>query len=478
MVNTNRIFKVFLLALILISVLIVSLYGGALSSAHRLNWEKEQPDLLITDITVITNNLLHPEIPEQNVLIQKGIITTITSDLSDILLDSTTVKVIDGKGKYVIPGLIDVHAHIEDSSYLALGLANGITSIRGMRGNDRQLTWRNEINEKKWLGSRFLVSSPILDGTEGDMFHHFIETPEHGEQAVKEYSDKGYDYIKLYGEFNSETYIAIIEQAQKQNIPVSKHGPFPVNGLGFNSLITLTSLEHIEDIFSHEMHYNYNPELLADLATIYNEINVPIVTTLSVYEELTQLSVQGQDYLAEQPLEYMNPAHLILMTEFGIDRWLNASEKEAKLNQSSFANLLKITKFLHDNNVQLLVGSDSGALIGQTGLATIREIELLGTAGLSNHSALLAATFNNALALHIDSDYGSVEQGKVADLVILENNPLLNLSALRDVNAVVIDGYYLNQQKLNSLKNNALDVQSKWLTFPSIVIDTIRLMFK
>lgn len=472
----NQLVKFIFLILAVSIILAAALYGAFYSTGARLDWDKTQPDLLITNITIITADLNQPEISNQNVLIQNGKITKISSDLDHFKSQLGEVKFIDGNGKFLMSGIIDAHAHIEDSAYLTLGLSKGVTLIKGMRGNQRQLAWRNEINKRQWYGSRFLVSSPILDGVPGDPFHHYVDTPQKAKQAVTKYRNQGYDYIKIYGDFEPDVYMAIVEQAKKLNIEVSKHGPVPVDGLGFRSLRTLSSMEHIEDIFAHGMHYKYDQEELERLALHYLQLQVPIVTTLAVYEELTLLSSQGQAYLDKQALEYMNPAHLYLAKAFGVNRWLDSSPKLANRNKETLARLLDITKFLHDARVKLLVGSDSGALIGQAGIATIREIELLVAAGISRHSALIATTYDNAVALGIDQKYGSVEEGKIADLLLLPSNPLKDLSALHQIESVIFDGQLLDQNKLEALKTNALEVQNGWFTFTSIIFDAFKLM--
>jgi hypothetical protein len=407
-----------------------------------------------------------------DILIEHGFIAKIVpSSVQTEVGIRDSFSSVDAQGSFVSPGLIDSHVHAEDSAYLALSLAEGVTTVRGMRGNLAQLSWRDEIASDQWLGSRFIVSSPIIDGESSDPFHQYSPDAEFVKARIKEYADDGYDWIKLYSNMSPEVYSEALEQAKTLNLKIAKHGPTAINGYTLDSLHGLDSVEHLEDVFSIAMQRQFNQSKLLELAQQYRQLDIPIVTTLAVYDELTELSVSKHIYLNEQPLRYMNTAHRQLTHLFGVQRWLDASIEQAQYNVKVRDYLLHIAKVFNDNGVRLIVGSDAGALVGQSGYALHHEMSLLSEAGLQNLEVLKAATINAATMLQIDDQVGSVQEGKVADLVITEFNPLSELTTLSKPKAVISKGRLLNRQDLVNLKKSAENTQWALVTYAMILWD-------
>ena len=456
------------LVILIIGAYLLGTVGGNIHPS-RLAVPQYPNHVLLTNVNVLQLDQQPNLQKDVDIEVVDGKITAIapTGDISP------TSEVFDGKGMFVTPGLIDSHVHIEDSSYLSLALANGVTTVRGMRGHKNQLVWRDEINQSQWLGSRFLVFSPILDGHQ-EPFHQFVDTPVDVESLVREYADKGYDGIKVYGSMNPETYNRLVQTANEISLPVAKHGPFPVSGNDFSSLNTLQSLEHVENIFSNVLGYSEDPLRMKKAINQLKATNVPIVTTLSVFQELTDISLHKDTYLDSVPFQYMNATHKELIFIFGVDRWLGASEAQASENQAIFDILKSITFELYSAGIPIVVGSDSGALIGQAGLATHNEMAILASLGMPAEDVIKSATIAPAKMLNMESKLGRIQPGAYADFILTEQNPLDDISVLAQPNVVVSNGIFLNQTTLDELKENATHTQSSIVTLLYMLIDTIK----
>ncbi|WP_338519666.1 amidohydrolase family protein [Alteromonas gracilis] len=426
---------------------------------------------LLSNANVVDLNGSQELLLAQDLLIENGIIKDIVPHGSKFF----KVRKIDTSGKFVTAGLIDSHVHIEDSAYLGLALSYGVTTVRGMRGNTAQLKWREQINNGEWLGSRFYVASPIIDGQAGDPFHVTVTSADQAEELVRRYADGGYDLIKVYGSIKGEVFDEIISTARKLDIPVAKHGPYPANERSFTSLQSLQSVEHIEDIYSKLL--NYSVENKAALSVALEKLataDVPVVTTLAVFDELALISRDKYKYIEELPLHFFNDAHLQLTTMFGVERWLNASEELAARNVQDLAHLKHILRELKTRNIPIVLGSDSGALVGVTGFSTHKELQLLIDSGFSNKEALLAGTINAAKMLGVGDKLGEVKKGFVADFIITADNPLKNIKTLQSPDAVSYRGLYLDRRKLDELKVNAEKTLPVWLTYPMLFWQMIK----
>jgi hypothetical protein len=467
-------FSMLLLSSIVVIALLV-IYALAQLAPHyhqRMPMDGQYTEKwLLSNVNIIDFNVSGNVLWSQDILVDNGIIHEIVPHGSK----SFEVMVIDASGKYVTPGLIDAHVHIEDSAYLGLALSYGVTTVRGMRGHYAQLQWRSELESRKWLGSRFYVASPIIDEDSNDPFHTVVDSIEEAEELVSRYVNEGYDLIKIYGTLNGDIYDTLVATAQREGVPIAKHGPNPATNRGFSSLQYLQSVEHIEDIYSKLLNYSLDDPLALN-ATLRKvaSIDVPVVSTLSVFEELTLISQKKNAYIGSLPLTYFNEAHLQLINVFGVERWLAVSQEEADRNAQDFDNLKTILGKLNQLNTPLVLGSDSGALLGVAGYSTHNELRLLIESGLSNKEALLAATANAAKMLGIENKVGTVRPHYEADFIVSDENPLHNVKTLQAPHAVAFRGVYLDKPTLNELKTNAQNTLPIWLTYPMLTWQMMR----
>ncbi len=443
--------------------------------------------------TIKNDRLLAPAKPQSLLIKNVHIVDTrngdVASDLTHILIDKGHIKavmnanvafdllsearVIDGKSAFLSPGLIDMHAHIYDRSNVVASLSAGVTTLRLMRGEDRFLRWRDEIKAGEWLGSRLIVSSPILDGPQGDIFDQAISDPEEGRRQVRLAKAKGYDLIKAYGYLPAAVFQAIHRQAIDSNIPLAKHGPIPIEGLDWKSLQGLQSLEHVEDIFQGPLAYQFDAEQVPKIVEKIKALNVAVTPTLETFHHLTRLSSEKQTFVDSLDLSLLNPFYAFLLEQFSVKRWMNASNELADFNKKEMGFLLVIVAELHRQGVPLLVGSDFGTMFTLPGIATHNELDLLLQAGLPPADVLKAATIEAARVLGKERQLGSVEVGKKADLILTKQNPLINLSTLREPLMVLKDGHLLDKSSLKQLRKLGREHLALYWSFVNFVDDIL-----
>lgn len=445
------------LILLVLSLFVTSVYWARTSPIEPLALPAQEK-LLLHGVTVldVKNKRLSVE---SNVYIDKGNITLIETGVPD---SADGYRVIDAKGRYLLPGLMDAHVHVHDASELALNLAYGITMVRNLRGFPVHLRWREKHNEQCCLGSSLLTSSPVLDGPlYAHLLQEVVHTPEQGRAAVRRYHKQGFDSIKVYAYLDPEVQQAILAEAKEQMMAVVKHGPYAgglglngkdLKGKGLDGLRGVQSLEHLEDIVQGPLNYQLDlaegREYLQNLATL----ETFLTPTLASVDHYTELSLGKEKYVQSLPMNTLSPFFRFLYGEVSVKRWLQAGVKEQAWNRRSRAFLMQLLLEAHHQGVPLLVGSDAGTLYMAAGSSTHHEMALWQRAGLDNWSILQAATVNPAQAFGLAESIGQVKEGFRADLLLLGGNPLIDIGNLRQPFAVIKDGRYLGGPEIQKLK--------------------------
>jgi imidazolonepropionase-like amidohydrolase len=407
---------------------------------------------------------------DQQLTIRNGIIENITNAGSPT---PQGYEYRDGQNAFVTPGLFDMHVHHLERKALALSLAYGVTSVRMMRGYRMHLLWRDELKQGEWLGSNLYLSSPVFASPNTHALNQPVISPEHATELVEKVHASGFDVIKLYGYQDAAQFEAIIKQANQLGIAVAKHGPHPAKGSEWQYLQGLQSLEHVEDIYQGPLNYQFDQDALKLVVAKIKQTGVAVTPTLAVFDHLTNLSNGKQDYINSLDLDYLNPVRVSLEEKYAIARWLADTPKQSAFHIDKGNFLKQIVKELHHQQVDLLVGSDSGMMYMAAGVSTHIEMALLKQSGLSDFDVIQAATINPAKALKIAEQYGSIKVGKVADLVITLENPSKDIGYLKTPNAVVKSGQWVSREQLDKLKESAKEHPNFWLTSALLIEDVV-----
>ncbi len=385
----------------------------------------------------------------QTIIIEKAKIVKIGP--SSIVKIPENTQIIDGRNKYLIPGLMDMHVHLEESD-LQLFLANGITTVRNLNGDETYLELRRKVAQGEILGPKIYTSGPLISGADTKWKIKAVpNSPEDVRGIVKSQKELGYDFIKVYDGLTNEIYHALIKEARKQNIKVVGHIPKEVGLAGILNA-GQASIEHIEKIVKDYFGSEYDYAKAKEVSEMIKLSSTSVCPTLALQENYY---LNSHDEFLKK-LE--NPEMVFVDSE--IMKWWKSQttpqNNSPSLNKKykDFYNFqLKLTKLLFDMNIPLLAGTDTPNLGMVPGFSIHDELRNLVKAGLSPYYALETATSNAASFLNKDDEIGAIKEGMIADLVLLKKNPLVNISNTKSIEGVIAQGRWYSKNKIQSSIN-------------------------
>lgn len=416
----------------------------------------------------------------QIVIIKNGSIAEMGSGSSvDIPVDALKV---DGQGKFLMPGLSDMHVHLFNSENdLLLYLANGVTTIRDVGGPPIRLQWRDEISAGTRPGPNLLVRSPLIQqlnwfngitytwASSGGI--RTANTPEEAEKLVAEFKAQGYDGIKApHGIFNSmDVYRIILASARKHGLPIDGHAPIPLSygkdkTRCWNEFRNLgvEAVAHTEELIKI---VDWSDKSIRKTARDVADDGLWVTTTIALIQSILTQRYNLEDELAKMPeVKYVNPAIL----KRGVawldikDGWVpglnkyeadpDSSKEEVLEGISSYIQALgKMFVALHEEGALLMSGTDTNVPLMVPGFSLHNELEAMVDLGISPYDALRTSTYNPALYLNSLNEFGTIEAGKRADLVLLQANPLEDITNTRLIEGVMVRGRWYTRADLDTM---------------------------
>ena len=397
---------------------------------------------------------------------------------------TTTVTLIDATNKYVIPGLWDMHAHIVDFDWVPnLYTALGITGIRTMHGGSLIDSVRANRKDGFFRGFEFLYGSPITDGPgENWPGTKVASNPDEGRLLVRDYYEKGYDFVKVYNFLDYETYMAIADECHKLNFPFAGHVPMSLTTkeaivAGQKSIEHGLGLEHalknprfIKKFGDYDSFGHFTFDFMAEYSSELSD-NV-LENTKSHYTWFcpTLIAIKNSAYQQRYDSIFKNDRRLQYIpeeeqnywfgdiTEEGTPSYLVAEKKYTNALIAEFKLRLSYLKPMLDNGSRFLAGTDTSNPNVYPGFSLHDELKLFVEAGFSELEALQTATLNPAIFVEREDELGTVEEGKIANILILDKNPMENIENTLTIHALVRRGEYLSKTELNKLltiKNQA-----------------------
>ena len=443
--------------------------------------QKSRP-LVFTHITVIDATGASAQ-PDMTVVIQGDRITELGK--SGTVRAPDDAQVIDATGKFMIPGLWDMHVHWFHRDYFPLFVANGVTGIRMMWGMPQHNQWRKEIEQGELVGPRMEIASAIVDGPKpiwpGSLA---VGTDAEGRQAVTRSKQEGADFIKVYSRLPREAYFAIADEAKKLGIPFAGHVPSSVT-VAEASDAGQKSIEHLTNLL--EACSSKEEELRKQAAEAW--LNLPegqSFPSRASLRPLTRLTLEtfspdkanalfarlARNHTWQCPtltvlrnvanlddpkmhddprLKYMPPGLADGWNPANDFRFKDRATEDYDLSRSVYKKLTELIVPMRRAGVEFLAGTDVLNPYCFPGFSLHDELELFVQAGLSPMEALQAATLNPARFLGKEKEIGTVEKGKIADLVILEANPLEVIGNTRKIDAVVFGGRMIPKADLQKM---------------------------
>jgi imidazolonepropionase-like amidohydrolase len=395
----------------------------------------------------------------QTVVIREGRILSI-DDPQNTKLSKETI-IVDGKGKYLIPGLAEMHAHVPPVNdmkpmieVLQLFALNGVTTIRGMLGHPKHLELKARLQNNEILGPRFYTSGPSFNG-------QTVVSPDSGATMVRAQKKAGYDFLKLHPGLTKEKFDAIVRTAKEVNIPFAGHVSFDV-GVWRAIDAGYASIDHMDGFveclvpgidsmkeqqtgpFGMYIGKNADAAGIGKLMTALREHHIWVVPTQSLAERWFTPEKDADAFSKEPEMIYMAPATL--------NSWITAKKNlmaNPGYNQQDINSFIQLRRRLinecNKNKVGLLLGSDAPQIFNVPGFSLHHELKYLVKAGLTPYEALRTGTVNVAQYLKLPGDIGTIREGAVSDLVLLNGNPLQNIDNTRSIAGVMMGNWWLSK---------------------------------
>jgi len=458
-----------------------------------------EDSLAITHVTVIDMTGAAP-LSDQTVLIEKQRIAAV-GPAPSIQLPRAT-RIVDGRGKFLIPGLTDMHVHLTaagepDGSrrfMIPLLLANGITTVRDMGGYLESLVpLREEIKKGKRLGPQIVYAGPYLDGSPPSFQPSFVVTNRaQANRDVSQLVQRGVDFIKVQSMLSRDAYFAIAEAARQEHIRFAGHVPDHVTAAeaadaGQHSVEHLTNVlracsrdeaklmreqfyvptqkETLEQAHARVVRWQW--ELLHSYSQQEVEALIAKFVAKDVWQTPTLVLLKKDAFpttqiaaAREEREKYIPSASLALWKKARSDQMRFVAVEESELRAQLFAKSASLVGRMQRSGVQVLAGTDSPAPYVFPGFALHEELGLLVEAGLTPMEALQAATRRAAEFLGTAKDSGTVAPGKYADLVLLDANPVDDIRNTQRISAVVLRGQILDRAALQKMLADELSFAS------------------
>ncbi len=438
---------------LLFAFLSLSVFGQQLIDSN-------QREIVFTSVNVVPMDS-EKIIANAMVIIKDGKVTAIGKKLR---YDKNAL-VIDAKGKYLIPGLAEMHAHVppnENSEshreVLFLFAANGITTIRGMLGHPKHLELRSMINSGEVFGPRFYTTGPSFNGLS-------VKTAERGAAMVREQKAAGYDYLKLHPGLKKETFAAISSTAKEVGIPFAGHVSYGVGvwraiDAGYSSIDHMdgfveamvpgieSMVEQQTGLFGMFVAEKADVSVIPKLMKELKEKGIWVVPTQSLADRWFAANYTGEEFLKDPDSKYMDKKI--------VNQWIDTKKNlmaNPQYDAKKIEDFIKLRRKLiyecQQNGVGLLLGCDAPQIFNAPGFSTHNELKYLVDAGLTPYQALRTGTVNVANYLNL-ADAGTIKPGAIADLVLINGNPLTDITSTKKVEGVMMRGKWLSKIEIEA----------------------------
>jgi imidazolonepropionase-like amidohydrolase len=448
--------------------------------------------LALTHVTIIDPGVGKPQ--QDMTILVRGHDIAAVGRAKQVTIPAS-VKVIDGTGKFVIPGLWDMHSHFRDAGRdLKMDIANGVLGTRNMGGAAKEVfPLRDAIAHSQQLGPKIVACGPIIDGPNSwsnPQFTISVTTRDEARAAVVSLKQQGTDCIKVYDGLSRDAYFAILDEAKKLDLPVVGHLPSAISvreasEAGQQSLehgIALAGGSTVEgDYIKRRLdqsafqealrtkNFALIPAKIAQDNTVMldsfsqeradatyrllaknNTFITPTLVTersLTFIDDLNAKPDPRMQYVSSEELQWWKPENGML-TKYRTPEYIAMRKRE-------YAKMLEEVHRAQTLGLHLLAGTDITIPYTYPGFSLHDELKLFVEAGLTPMQALETATTNPAIFLGLSKTWGRVERGFTANLVLLSADPMADISNVSKIDSVVVSGQRLDRAQLDQLLNDA-----------------------
>jgi imidazolonepropionase-like amidohydrolase len=428
-------------------VLLLALSGPLASAAGQ---DTPPAPLVIANVNVLPMDR-ERILTAQTVVVERGTITAVGGVGTVRIPDGA--RTIDGAGKYVLPGLADLHVHLasnpepEQRALLTLFVPNGVTTVLNLRGTPQILELRAAVAAGRVFGPTIYTAGPYVN-------EPFVTTPDEVERTVVEQREAGYDFVKLHGDLSREAYARLNAVARREGIRVVGHAP---RNLGLAAMFEERqyALAHAEEFLydrnnSSRDFARLEPQI-PGLARSMVQAGIWLMPNLTAFRIIGLMARDLSPVLARPEMRFLpsavqvgwGPATNPYAARFGPDDYPRIMARLELLQ--------KLVPQFQEAGVRLLIGTDAMNTGVVPGFSAHDELAELVEAGLTPFQALRAATANAAEFLAAGTQRGVVAPGQAADLLLLEANPFENVAHSRRIAGVVLRGRWLPRAELDTM---------------------------
>lgn len=414
--------------------------------------EREEPAQDVTgEIAFVNVNVVPMEdervLERQTVLVREGKIVAL-GPAAEIEIPARVFR-IDGTGKYLMPGLADMHTHIYYQEDLLPYVANGVTTVLNMGSPPSILQFRQQVAAGEILGPAIFAGA-FVDGVGNRGW--IVRTAEEARADVRQIKAQGWDFIKAYNGISTEVFNALMEEAKRQQLAVIGHG---VRAPGMKGILEAgqAMIAHAEEYLYTHFRNSYDASLIPSAAEMTLHAGAYLTPTLSAYETILMQwgNRAGRDALLAKPeIKFVHPNWK--------SEWSNSNRYLTNAGSlvAPFEFQKRFVKDFHDAGVPLLLGTDTPFIPGLVpGFGIHHDLRTLVASGLRPYDALKAGTQNAGefIRRHVPNAeaFGTITVGKRADMILLTANPLSSIENVAKRSGVMVRGRWLSEKKLQEM---------------------------
>jgi len=417
---------------------------------------RAQQSLAIIHVNVVdgTDSVARPD---QTVIVRGNRIVTLTGSRRAKV--PAGARVIDGRGKYLMPGLWDMHVHtatIEGREVLRLYVANGVTGVRDMGGEWDTLTaYRRDIRAGRLVGPRIIASGPYLEGGDQPIAHILARNPDEGRAGVDSLVKLGVDFVKVHTQLTPATYFAIARRARERRIPFAGHvsravGAAAASDSGQRSIEHLlaipapcTPAESIALAPKFPVQGALGRCSSQDLAPLYARFVKNGTWVTPTFAPQVEVANWPRHDVPGDTLAHYLPDSLRRFVASIFPMPDSIPPGADSVGHAMLTKRMRQVATMRRAGVHVLTGTDAPLRNSPPGFGLHEELTMLVRGGMSPFDALRSATWEPASYLGMLDSLGTVATGKVADLVLLDANPLVDIRNTRRIAAVIVNGRVL-----------------------------------
>ena len=381
----------------------------------------------------------------QNVIVENGRIASVGTMLAKL---PAGTKVIDGTGKYLTPGLAEMHGHIPPPNappnvvedVLFEYVANGITTVRGMLGHPGQLELREKAKRGEIVAPNLYLAGPSFNDRS-------VNSPEEAVKKVRDQKREGWDLLKVHPGLTRDEYDAMARTARADKIRFGGHVPVDV-GL-------LHAIEMGQETFDHMDGYveylegdkgPVDPKKLTDVVKRSRAAGVWIVPTMALWEVLYD-TIDLKTLRSYDELKYVSQTAVDQWTRMYNERFDQMPREAA---QNVVDNRIRVLRALSEGGVKILMGTDAPQQFSVPGFSLHRELQWMRRAGMTPYQIMVSGTRNVGEYFRSQDNFGTIEKGKRADLILLEANPLDDIANVSKIAGVMVNGRWFPREEIDA----------------------------